>query len=151
MSDYDRYTLTPERQTQILFLLNQNGSLSVAEVVERFSISEATARRDLESLASQGKIQRVHGGAIAIQQAPPELPVLERQSEQSDEKQRIGKAAAALVPDGASVFLGSGTTVLEIARVEHTNLTIITNSLSVINTLANIPGLNLIVSAMPDQ
>jgi len=141
------FALTPERQKQILALLNQHGSLSVAEVVERFSISEATARRDLESLASQGKIQRVHGGAIAIQKAPPELPVLERQSEQADEKWRIGKAAAALVPDGASVFLGSGTTVLEVARClrERSNLTIITNSLSVVNTLADLPGLNLIV------
>src|SRR5512139_633822 len=141
------FTPTPERQKQILSLLNRHGSLSVADVVERFSISEATARRDLESLASQGKVQRVHGGAISIQKAPPELPVLKRRSEQADEKVHIGKAAAAVVPDGASVFLGIGTTVLEVAHClrEHTNLTIITNSLPVINSLADLPEVNLVV------
>lgn len=107
---------TPERQKQILSLLTQQGRLSVTEIVRQFSISEATARRDLESLASQGKAQRVHGGVIAVEQAPPELPILEREGEQSEEKTRIGRAAASLVADKETVFLGSGTTVLEVAR-----------------------------------
>jgi DeoR/GlpR family transcriptional regulator of sugar metabolism len=135
-----------ERQRELARLLERTGRLSVARVCEEFNISEATARRDLDALSEQGLLQRVHGGAIALQKAPPELPVLERQTEQSDEKFRIGRAAAELIPDGAAVFLGSGTTVLEVARClrEHSNLTIITNSLSVINTLADLPTLNLI-------
>src|SRR5512138_2432877 len=118
---------TPERQKQILSLLTQQGRLSVSEIVEQFSISEATARRDLETLASQGKAQRVHGGVIAIEQAPPELPILEREGEQSDEKAQIGRAAANLVKSNETIFLGSGTTVLEIARNlrAHKNLTVI--------------------------
>src|SRR5574342_864224 len=90
---------TPERQKQILARLLRQGSLSVAEIVEQFSISEATARRDLESLAAQGKAQRVHGGAITVEQAPPELPILDREKEQPDEKTLIGRAAAGLVAD----------------------------------------------------
>jgi DeoR family transcriptional regulator, aga operon transcriptional repressor len=129
---------TPERQKQILSLLSQQGRLSVAEIVTQFSISEATARRDLETLASQGKAQRVHGGVIAVEQAPPELPILERENEQADEKARIGRAAAGMVGNHETVFLGSGTTVLEIARNlrDHKNLTVITNSLAVLNILA---------------
>src|SRR5512138_1740401 len=129
---------TPERQKQILSLLTQQGRLSVAEIVEQFSISEATARRDLESLASQGKAQRVHGGVISVEQAPPELPILEREKEQTDEKARIGRAAASLVLDKETVFLGSGTTVLEVARNlrDRKQLTVITNSLPVLNLLA---------------
>jgi DeoR/GlpR family transcriptional regulator of sugar metabolism len=129
---------TPERQKQILSLLSQQGRLSVAEIVMQFSISEATARRDLETLAAQGKAQRVHGGVIAVEQAPPELPILERESEQADEKARIGRVAASLVRNNETVFLGSGTTVLEIARNirNHKNLTVITNSLPVLNILA---------------
>ena len=129
---------TPERQKQILSLLSQQGRLSVAEIVTQFSISEATARRDLETLASQGKAQRVHGGVIAAEQAPPELPILEREKEQADDKARIGRAAASLVGNHETVFLGSGTTVLEIARNlrDHKNLTVITNSLPVLNILA---------------
>jgi DeoR/GlpR family transcriptional regulator of sugar metabolism len=129
---------TPERQKQILSLLTRQGRLSVAEIVTQFSISEATARRDLESLASKGKAQRVHGGVIAVEQAPPELPILERESEQSEEKILIGHAAAKLVQNNETIFLGSGTTVLEIARNlrDHKNLTVITNSLPVLNILA---------------
>lgn len=137
---------TPERQKQILFLLSQQGRLSVAEIVAQFSISEATARRDLETLASQGKAQRVHGGVLAVEKAPPELPILEREREQSEEKILIGRAAAKLVKDNETLFLGSGTTVLEIARNlrEHKNLTVITNSLPVLNILAGIQEITVV-------
>jgi DeoR/GlpR family transcriptional regulator of sugar metabolism len=137
---------TPERQKQILSLLAKQGRLSVNEIVEQFSISVATARRDLESLASQGKVQRVHGGVIAVEQAPPELPILERESEQPDEKTRIGLVAANLVADKETVFLGSGTTVLEVARTlrNRKNVTVITNSLPVLNALAGAEGITVI-------
>ncbi len=131
---------TPERQKQILSLLSRQGRLSVAEIVEQFAISEATARRDLETLTSQGKAQRVHGGVIALDQAPPELPILQREGEQANEKAAIGRAAADLIHDGETVFLGSGTTVLEAARHlrERRNLTVVTNSLPVLNALAGL-------------
>ena len=137
---------TPERQKQILSLLTRQGRLSVTEIVEQFSISEATARRDLESLASQGKAQRVHGGVIAVEQAPPELPILQREGEQADEKSMIGQAAAELVNDGETVFLGSGTTVLETAKNlrDRKNLTVITNSLPVLNALAGIKEITVV-------
>ena len=136
----------PERQKQIHSLLMQQGRLSVAEIVKHFEISEATARRDLESLASQGKVQRVHGGVISIEQAPPESPILERENEQADEKKRIGLSAANLVADKETVFLGSGTTVLDVARNlrNRKNLTVITNSLPVLNALAGSNGITVI-------
>ncbi len=128
----------PERQKQILTMLAKQGRLSVAEIVRRFSISEATARRDLALLASRGKAQRVHGGILAVDQAPPELPILERTSEQSDEKARIGRVAAGLIAERDTVFIGSGTTALEVARNlrGRKNLTVTTNSLPVLNMLA---------------
>ena len=127
-----------DRQIQILQLLERQQRLSVAELCATFEVSEATARRDLESLASQGKLQRVHGGAIVLTQAPPEQPILQRQNELADEKIRIGQAAAALVQAGETVFLGSGTTVLEVARAlrGRRELTVLTNSLPVVNALA---------------
>jgi DeoR family transcriptional regulator, aga operon transcriptional repressor len=143
MSDF---VPTPERQKQIVSLLARQGRLSVAEIVAQFSISEATARRDLELLALQGRVQRVHGGVIAVEQAPPESPILERESEQADEKARIGLSAAGLVADKETVFLGSGTTVLEVARNlrNRKNLTVITNSLPVLNALAGADGITVI-------
>lgn len=143
MSDF---VPVPERQKQILSLLTRQGRLSVTEIVQQFSISKATARRDLESLSLQGKVQRVHGGVIVVEQAPPELPILEREREQQDEKARIGRATASLIVDKETVFLGSGTTVLEVARNlrDRKNLTVITNSLPVLNMLAGIKEITVI-------
>jgi len=137
---------TPERQKQILSLLARQGRLRVTEIVEQFSISEATARRDVEALSSQGKAQRVHGGLITLEQAPPELPILERENEQTDEKVLIGQATAGLISDKETVFLGSGTTVLEVARNirNHKDLTVITNSLPVLNVLTGIKDITVI-------
>jgi len=84
-----------DRQLQILQLVERQQRISVANICATFEVSEATARRDLEALAAEGKIQRVHGGAIALMKAPPEQPILQRQDEQAQEKIRIGLAAAA--------------------------------------------------------
>src|SRR5512135_2148353 len=136
----------PERQKQILSMLTRQGRLSVTEVVRQFSISEATARRDLGSLASQGKAQRVHGGVIALDQAPPELPILQRTTEQADEKACIGRVAAQLIGDRETVFLSSGTTALEVARNlrGRKDLTVISNSLAVLNMLAGQKDISVI-------
>ena len=135
-----------DRQLQILQLLERQQRLSVAEICATFDVSEATARRDLENLASQARLQRVHGGAIVLAQAPPEQPILQRQTEQKDEKVRIGQAAAALVQPGETVFLGSGTTVLEAARAlrGRKELTVLTNSLPVVNALAGAENITII-------
>jgi len=135
-----------ERQNKIVQWINQRYRITIGEVCEHYSVSEATARRDLETLAANGKVQRFHGGAIAIEKAPPEMPMLQRQVDQIAEKQRIGTVAASLVKDGETVFLGSGTTVLEVARnlKERQNLTIITNSLQVVILLSEFPNITII-------
>ena len=134
-----------ERQQELTRLLERTGRLSVAQICEQFNISEATARRDLETLSEQGLVQRVHGGAILVRQAAPEEPILRRSHEQEDEKERIGRATAALVHDGETVFLGSGTTVLQVAQHLVTrNITVITNSLPVINLMSEKENISLI-------
>lgn len=135
-----------ERQDKILQLVEQLHRITILEICEQFSISEATARRDLDVLAEQGKIRRVHGGAIPMHKAPPESPILQRSAEQVEEKQHIGLAASQLVSGNETIFLGSGTTVLEVARNLHsrTRLTVITNSLPVINLLADVPEISLV-------
>jgi DeoR/GlpR family transcriptional regulator of sugar metabolism len=135
-----------DRQNQILQLIENQQRLSVVDICVQFAVSEATARRDLDVLAEKRKVQRVHGGAIALTQVPPEQPMLKRQDEQAPEKVRIGQAAAGLLQDGETIFLGSGTTVLEAARAlrSRANLTVITNSLPVINVLAGAEGITLV-------
>lgn len=130
---------TLERQRQIAQFVHNQERVSVLELCDRFAISLATARRDLDTLAEQGKIQRVHGGAVALHTngRVESLPALPRAAEQADEKARIGAASAALVQDGETIFLGSGTTVLEMAlrMRDRRRLNVITNSLLVLNVL----------------
>ncbi len=135
-----------ERQERLLQLLEREGRISVAQICQQFEVSEATARRDLEMLAVEGQLRRVHGGAIAMRQAPPELPIHERSREQGAEKHRIGARAAALVQPGQTIFLGSGSTVAEMAAClrDVPNLTVITNSLQVVNALALARDLSLV-------
>ncbi len=135
-----------ERQQQILILLERRKRLTVTDLCDYFTISEATARRDLDLLSEQGRILRVRGGAILPRLAPPEMPIMQRRNEQNQEKQRIGREAARLVKDGETIFLGSGTTVLEVAVHLRScrQLTVITNSLAVINTLSSIPDITLV-------
>jgi DeoR family transcriptional regulator, aga operon transcriptional repressor len=135
------------RLDQIQELIRKNHRVTISEVSEQFDVSIATARRDLDTLAEIGKVQRIRGGAMLTEKAPPELPVFQRTNEQADEKARIGAATAALIQDGDSVFLGSGTTILEVARhlEAHRNLTVITNSLLVENALANRQDINLVI------
>ncbi len=135
-----------ERRQVLLEWLEQSGRVSVSQVCESLGVSEATVRRDLAALAEMGKVQRVHGGAILVKQAPPEAPLLERERECQLEKQRIGRAAASMVRDGETIFVASGTTTLAVARhlVGRQNLTVITNSLPVMNLLAKEQGITLI-------
>lgn len=136
-----------ERQRLLLAWIEQRQRVSVPEIIGRFAVSPATARRDLEALAAEGKVRRVHGGAIAVRRAPPEPPVLQRALEQADEKKRIAAVAAALVADGETIFLSSGTTVMEVAHHlrERRNLTVFTNSLLVVNELAGAAGVEVIL------
>lgn len=124
-----------ERQEIIFRKLKEQKRIRLEEISKSFGISTATARRDLDMLAEQGKVQRIHGGAILTRKAPPEMAVTQRQVEQADEKQRIGLAAAQMIADGDTVFISSGTTALEVAKhlVDRPKLTVITNSLPVLN------------------
>lgn len=137
-----------ERQNKIQAFIDRMQRVSIEQLCETFAVSTATARRDLDVLARTGRIQRVHGGAIAAHNAPPEPPLSLRSAEQAEEKRRIGKAGADLVEDGDTVFLGSGTTVLEVAhnlrQRAGDNITVITNSLLAMNALAGVPQIQLV-------
>jgi len=136
-----------ERQRRLLAWIEQRERVSVPEIIDRFAVSPATARRDLEVLAGEGKVQRVHGGAIAMRRTPPEPPVMQRALEQAEEKRRIAVAAATLIADGETIFLSSGTTVMEVAYLLRCrrDLTVFTNSLLVATVLADAPGVEVIL------
>lgn len=136
-----------ERQERIWDLILQNQRVSIQEICDIFHISEATVRRDLSLLENLGKLRRVHGGGVIAPSSNQELPLQQRQLVQREEKERIAQAAAEMIQDGDSIYLGSGTTVLELAKrlKERQNLLVFTNSLLVVNAMAGFAGVNLIV------
>jgi DeoR/GlpR family transcriptional regulator of sugar metabolism len=139
--------LREERKRKISEFIEENKQATVAELSKLFGVSESTIRRDLEELDGQGEIQRAHGGAVAVERSAPEPPVVHRMVENEEEKRRIGQATAQLVQDGEVIFLGSGTTTLEVARSldDKKNLTVITNALNVANQLAGKQNITVIV------
>lgn len=127
-----------ERQDRIASLINERGSLTVVELSQIFSVSEATIRRDLIVLAEHRVVQRVHGGAMRVGKvATSESPIVQRQLEQIDEKTRIGKATAQLIHSGETLLLLGGSTGLAVARelAQHDELTIVTDSLLIAHEL----------------
>ncbi len=133
------------RLEEIRKYIEKNEQVEVAEISKLFQISITTARRDLDQLAEEGDIERIHGGAI-LSKKPPEPPVRVRRNAQAEEKLAIAKATAALVNDGETVLMAGGTTVYEVARQlsNRKDLTIITNSLLVIEALSNNKDIHLV-------
>ena len=134
------------RQAQIRKLVREKKQVTVNDLSINFNVSEATIRRDLEELHGQS-MQRTHGGAVWVEQSVKEPPILVRITEQAENKRRIGLAAVKMVEDGQTIFLGSGTTTLEIARQlpNSMHLTVISNSLAVVNELAYKANIELVV------
>jgi len=140
--------LKEERQQQILEIAQDSRQVTVADLSRRFGVSEVTIRRDLRALAEQGALRRAHGGAVLATDAPPEPPVLHRMAQARRYKEAIGRAAAGLIADGESVFIGSGTTTAYIVShlVDRENLTVITNALNVATGLATAEGVTVVVT-----
>lgn len=101
-----------DREAHILDVLTRDGALSVAQLARDLGVSEVTIRTQLRDLEAQGLLTRTHGGA----QSTSVHNVLERQREREDEKERIARAAAALVQDGDRLMIEAGTTTSRIIR-----------------------------------
>ena len=126
--------LARHRQSLILQAVRSDGSARVSDLTERLGVSDMTIRRDLEVLARDGLIEKVHGGAVLPGSPASAEPgfdtklVLER-----PEKSAIARAAASLVRPGNAVALAAGTTTYALAQclLDVPGLTIVTNSLRV--------------------
>lgn len=131
--------LSQERQSQIISIMEKEHVIKITDVVKKFHVSHETVRRDLETLQEQGLVKRVYGGAI-LTEGIPSIPVSSRPGGHGyGERRAIGKSAAGLVHDGDTVLLAMGSTILEVAKnIRHIkDLTILTNSISVLNELVD--------------
>jgi len=125
-----RKLLSAEREALICQTLTM-GVKTIAELSVELDVSEATVRRDLESLENAGMIRRVYGGAELLRQRHHEPLYEEKASLHSQEKVRIAEKALSFLQDGDTIFLDGGSTILEMAKrlPRLRNLTVVTNSL----------------------
>jgi DeoR family transcriptional regulator of aga operon len=139
--------LVEERRTEILNLLREQGTVRVKELSSRFKTSEVTIRNDLSELHQRGLLRKGHGGAMPPERAGPELPLQERYHAHAEEKARIGAAAAALINDGETIILDSGTTTQEIAKriKDKQHLTVITNGVNIAMELVGVRGVQVVL------
>lgn len=125
-----------QRHDAIIELVKKQGYVSTEELVEHFSVSPQTIRRDLNDLADQNMILRHHGGA-ALPSSSVNTPWHDRKATQTAEKERIARKVATQIPNGSTLFIDIGTTPEAVAHalLNHSNLRIVTNNLNVANTL----------------
>jgi len=136
-------TSATERRERIAALLEHAGRVSVAELAERFGVTDVSIRRDLTILEDAGRLRRVHGGAVLPSRGHRDSGYWLRAREHREAKQRIGSVAATLIRAGNTVVFDSGTTVAQVAAhvpgsLRRPNaITVVTNSLPVIDEVGN--------------
>jgi len=145
-----------DRKAQILEAARRQGRVTVDGLAERLGVSPHTIRRDLNTLCDAAKLRRLHGGAAYIE-GQANIPYPARAVLNLGAKLAIGRAVAAIVPDGATVFLSIGTTpaLVASALARRRHLTVVTNNLDAALALSNSEGARIVIPGgevrLPDR
>ncbi len=135
------------RQRDILEIAKAEGRVLVDDLSLRFSVTPQTIRKDLNDLCEARSLTRIHGGAL-FPSGTENVKYEARRSIAAAEKQAIGKAAAGLIPDKASLFINIGTTTEAVGEAlsGHHELMVITNNINVANRLRIYPSIEVVIA-----
>lgn len=136
-----------ERHEAILERARAQGRVEVGTLSEALGVTVETVRRDLTALERFGVVRRVHGGAIPVERLTLEPTLATKESQRSEQKQRIATRAIEEIPEGGSILLDSGTSTLAIAALlpYDKSLSVVTNSFAVAARLADRDGIELMM------
>ncbi len=136
-----------KRHDAIIALIKRQGYASIEQLAQSFNVTPQTVRRDLNQLADEGYIKRVHGGA-GLESSTVNTAYHTRKTLNLDAKRRIAQQLAAQIPDHASLFINIGTSneVVAEALCDHRGLEVITNNLNVAAILQHQEDFNVIVA-----
>jgi DeoR family fructose operon transcriptional repressor len=139
--------LQVERYLHIHDLIKNKNTVMIKELSEALNVSTNTIRRDLASLEKQGLLRRTHGGAMSVD-SNQSMPYEARSRKGLTEKEKIGRKAATMVRDGATIIIDAGTTTRQLALCLKgtSRLTVLTNSLEIAEILSQNPNIIVIVS-----
>jgi DeoR/GlpR family transcriptional regulator of sugar metabolism len=137
--------LSAQRKAQVIEILQRDGTVVARELAGRWHVSEDTIRRDLRELAAEGRLQRVHGGALPVSPAAQDLDA--RRSVATGAKARVAETAAAMIVDGQTVLIDGGTTAHLLCRALPTTrrATVITHAPTVAAALELHPGIDVLL------
>lgn len=130
-----------QREMEILRLLGVSGSGRIQDLSRELNVTEETIRRNVRRLEAQGLVRKVHGG-VFLKDWVAEPTFAQRFSKQPEAKRQIARQLAKMISDGGSLFLDVGSTTAYVAQAlrGHQNLMVVTNSLTVAQTLATQNG-----------
>jgi DeoR/GlpR family transcriptional regulator of sugar metabolism len=133
------YMFPLERQKKIIEILMFKKVQKLPELAEELNISIDTLRRDINLLDKQGKIKKIYGGIKLVESEFAESPMDARMVGHLEEKKMIAQKCSEYINDGDCIYLDSGSTTYQIAKYikNKKNLTVITNSIPVVNELMN--------------
>ena len=137
-----------ERREKIYEILQRDGAVTTVALFQEFDVSAETLRRDLVAMEEQGKLIRVHGGAIIRGEITPYIPLQVRNTERIKEKKEIAKKVIEFISEGDIISLDAGSTSLYIAEAIRDNfekLTVVTYSLDVFNILCEKTGFDMLL------
>jgi DeoR/GlpR family transcriptional regulator of sugar metabolism len=140
-----------ERRSQIIQLVTESGRVSVSDLVKRYQVTETSIRRDLILLEADHRLKRIHGGAVPVPGNFRTDTFVEKAKLQIKAKERIGKAAVAMIHQGDIILLASGTTTLQVVRhipsaLRMSNhITLVTTSLPIAQEILTWPSPNLTI------
>jgi Transcriptional regulators of sugar metabolism len=140
--------LAQDRYKKICEILEIKNSVKVSTLTSLFGVSVETIRRDLEYMENEGLLKRVHGGAVLEKINGTQSTFALREIEFKEQKAEIGEIAARFIKEGQSIAMDASTTNYEVAKVlkiKFKKLTVLTNSISIINELAEMDGYTIIV------
>jgi DeoR family transcriptional regulator, glycerol-3-phosphate regulon repressor len=135
------------RHAEIVQLAKDSGRVLVDDLAFRFDVSPQTIRKDLNELCDKRLLARIHGGAV-IPSGIENMEYEARRRIAAEEKQSIGRAAAALIPDNASLFINIGTTTEAVSEAlgDHKGLMVITNNINVANRMRVQPSIEVVIA-----
>ena len=135
-----------ERQQEILKLLKIKKRITIKELIDKFSVSEVTIRKDLNDLRKKDLLKRTYGGAV-LRKSTIDIPTFEKRKVINKKiKKKIGRKSIELIEENETIMIDSGTTTLEIAKClkVFNSLTVITNSLDVCTELINCSSIKVV-------
>jgi DeoR family glycerol-3-phosphate regulon repressor len=134
------------RLPEIMNIARRDGRVSVEGLADHFDVTLQTIRRDLGELTAQGRLERVHGGAV-LQSNVTNIGYEDRRGLNDAEKTAIAARCAHDIPNGCSLFLNIGTTTEAVAHalMSHRDIMVLTNNMNVANILVENPACEIIV------